>query len=66
MTDPNSPMSRSISVANLIRGLIALAAVIAIGAAFAAGRIMLALVLIGFVVLATCLGYWVWRSRQSP
>ena len=66
MTDPNSPLSRSISVANLIRGLIALAAVIAIGAAFAAGRIMLAVVLIGFVVLATCLGYWAWRSRQSP
>ena len=65
MPDPGSPLGRSISGANLIRGLIALAVVIAVGEAFAAGRTDLALVMIGFVVLATGLGLWAWRSRQG-
>jgi hypothetical protein len=65
MTQPGSPLNRSIGFSNLIRGLIAVAAVIAIGAAFAAGRISVALAGIAFLVTAGAAAYWIWRSRQA-
>ena len=66
MADPDSPLTRPVSVADLIRGLLALAAVITVGAAFAAGRATLGLVVIGFVALATGLGYGASRRRRAP
>jgi len=65
MTDPESPLKRSISLSNLVRGLIALFAFIAVGAAFAAGRIGLAIAGVLFFVVAASFGYWVWHLRQS-
>jgi len=65
MPESNSPLNRSIGVSNLIRGLIALAAVLAVGAAVAAGRYGLAAVCGLFVLVAVLLGYWAWRARRS-
>ena len=65
MTNPQSPMKRSIGVSNLVRGLIAFAALIAVGAAFASGRIGLAIAGVLFFVIAAGFGYWAWRLRQS-
>ena len=64
MTQPDSPLKRSIGFSNLIRGLIALFAVITIGAAFAAGRYALGIGATVFVVIAAVLGYRAWRIRQ--
>ena len=66
MTDTESPLKRSIGLSNLVRGLIGLFAVVAIGAAFAAGRIGLAIAGLLFFAVAAPLGYWAWRVRQSP
>ena len=65
MTQSNSPLNRSIGLSNLIRGLIALFAVIAIGAAFAAGRVWVAIGCTVFFVIAAALGYRAWRVRQA-
>ena len=65
MTDRESPLRRSIRFSNLVRGFIALVAVIAIGAAFAAGRIGLAIAGVLFFVVAASFGYRAWRLRQS-
>jgi membrane-associated phospholipid phosphatase len=48
-----------------VRGFLALAAVIAIGAAFAEGHYGLAIGGALFVVLAVILGYKAWRVRQE-
>jgi hypothetical protein len=66
VTEPRSPLNRSISVSKLVPGIIAVAAVIAIGAAIAVGRVVLAVSGAVFLVVATVLGYWAWRSRQAP
>ncbi|MGB7212851.1 MAG: hypothetical protein WBC97_09495 [Gemmatimonadales bacterium] len=66
MTDPGSPLNRPIGVSNLVRGLIALVAVVAIGGAFADGHIGLAIAGLVFVVIAVVLGIWAWRSRPAP
>ena len=66
MTNSDSPLNRSIGLTGAIRWLLAVAAVIAIGAAFAEGRYGLALA--GVVILVVVLGtaYWLWRSQQEP
>ena len=65
MTQPDSPLKRSIGLSNLVRGLIALFAVIAIGAAFATGRYGLGIGATVFIVVAAVLGYRAWRIRQG-
>ena len=65
MTGPNSPLTRSISLWNLVRGFIAVAAVIALGAAFAEGHYALAIAGLVFFVIAVTLGYRAWRIRQG-
>jgi hypothetical protein len=65
MTQPESPLKRSIGLSNVVRGLIALFAVVAIGAAFAAGRVALAIAGLVFFAVAAALGYRAWRVRQA-
>jgi hypothetical protein len=60
----DSPLSRSIGLSGVLRFLIAAAAVIAIGAAFAAGRPALAIAGLVFLVAAAALAYRAWRARQ--
>ncbi len=64
MNEPESPLKRSVSLSNLIRGVIALFAVLAIGGAFAAGQIGLGIAGGAFCVLAVVLAYWTWRRRR--
>ncbi|HET7025033.1 MAG TPA: hypothetical protein VFI39_07520 [Gemmatimonadales bacterium] len=66
MTDPGSPLKRPLSASNLIRGLIALVAVLAIGSAFLEGHIGMAIAGLAFVIIAAALGYRTWRARQAP
>jgi hypothetical protein len=63
VTRPDSPFSRSIGLAGLIRWLIVVAGVIAIGAAFAAGFYALAITGLVFLAAAAALGYRAWRAR---
>lgn len=65
MTDPGSPLNRSIGLTGAVRGLIAVVAVIAIVAAFVDGRYGLGIA--GLVLLAVAGGaaLWLWRLRQS-
>lgn len=63
MPAPESPLRRSIGLAGVFRWLIAAAAVIAIGAAFAAGRYALAIAGIAFLVAAVTLGVRARRGR---
>jgi type IV secretory pathway VirB2 component (pilin) len=62
MPDSDSPLNRSIGLSGLIRWLIAVAAVIAIGAAFAAGHYALAVAGAIFCILAVALGF---RGRRA-
>lgn len=64
MTDPDSPLQRPISLSNLVRGLIAVVAMLAIADAFYEGRTGLAIAGLAFVLIATALGVWAWRARQ--
>jgi hypothetical protein len=61
MPESDSPLKRPMRFSSFVRGLIALAVVIAIGAALAAGRYDLAVVLVVFALAAALVGYWVWR-----
>jgi membrane protein implicated in regulation of membrane protease activity len=61
----DSPLNRSIGLSGLIRWLIAVGAVVAIGAAFAAGRVALAIAGTVFLVAAVILGYRAWRARSE-
>lgn len=65
MPDPDSPLTRSIGLSGIIRWLIAAAAVIAIGAAFADGRVALAVAGLAFLVAAVALGYRARRARRA-
>jgi membrane protein implicated in regulation of membrane protease activity len=65
MSEPDSPLTRSIGLSGVIRWLIAAGAVIAIGAAFAEGYHALAIAGIVFLVAAVALGYRTWRARQA-
>lgn len=61
----HSPLKRSIGLSGVIRWLIAVVAVIAIGAAFADGQYALAIAGVVFLVAAVALGYRAWRARQA-
>jgi len=63
MTPGDSPLGRPIGLRNLIRGLIVVAAIIAIGAAFAEGRYGLAIAVILFLVVAVGVRIWIGRGR---
>ena len=65
MSQGNSPLSRSIGLSGFLRWLLAVAAVIAVGAAFAAGYYLLAIVCLLFVAAAMVLGFRTWRARQG-
>lgn len=63
MSQPDSPLMRSIGLSGVLRWLIAAAAVIAIGAAFADGRYALAIAGVVFLAAAVALGYRARRAR---
>jgi len=65
VTNPTSPLTRSISLWNLVRGVIALFAVLALVAAFAEGHYALGTAGFVFFVIAVTLGYRAWRIRQG-
>ncbi len=65
MSQTNAPLRRSIGVSGVIRWLIAVAAVIAIGAAFVDGHYALAIAGVVCFVAAVALGYRAWRARQA-
>ena len=65
MSGTDSPLKRSIGLSGVIRFLIAVLAVIAIAAAFAAGRYAMAIVGVGFVLAAIALGYRAWLARKG-
>lgn len=62
MTKPDSPLRRSIGLAGAIWWLIAVAAMIAVGAAFSAGRYWMGAVAVVFFVGAAALGF---RARSA-
>ena len=65
MPQPDSPLNRAIGLAGVIRWLIAVGAIIALGAAFADGHYALGTVGAVFMVGAVILGYRAWRARQA-
>lgn len=64
MSPADSPLRRSIGLSGVSRWLIAVFAVIAIGAAFADGHYTLGIAGVVFLVVAAALGYRAWRARQ--
>lgn len=64
MTETDSPLGRSIGLSGVIRFLIAVVVVVAVGAAFADGRYGLGIAGVVFVVVAVIMGYRAWRARQ--
>ena len=64
MTETDSPLGRSIGLSGVIRFLIAVAVVVAVGAAFADGHYRLGIAGVVFVVVAVIMGYRAWRARQ--
>ena len=62
MTENDSPLGRSIGLSGVIRFLIAVVVVVAVGAAFADGHYRLGIAGVVFVVAAVILGYRAWRS----
>lgn len=65
MAQDNSPLNRSIGVSGVIRWLIAVLAVLAVGAAFAERHYALGVAGAVFIAGAVILGYRGWRSRQA-
>lgn len=65
MTRPVTPLTRSIGLSGALRWLVAAAAVIAIGAAIAEGRLALAVAGLVLLLAAAALSYRTWRARQS-
>ena len=63
MTQTESPLKRSIGLSGVIRFLIAVVAVVAVGAAFADGHYTLGIAGVVFLVAAVVLGYRAWRTR---
>lgn len=62
MTRPQTPLRRSIGLSGLLRWIVAVAAVIAIGAAVSERRYALGAAGVTFLVAAVVLGY---RARQA-
>ncbi len=65
MPETGSPLKRSIGLSGVLRWLVAVAAVIAIGGAFAAGRNSLGIAGLVFLVVALTLGYRARRVRGA-
>ena len=65
MPQPDAPLKRSIGLSGVFRWIVAVAAVIAIGGAFAVGQDLLAIAGIVFLVAAVTLSYRAWRARQA-
>ena len=63
MTENNSPLKRSIGLSGVIRFLIAVVAVVAVGAALADDNYVLGIAGVVFVVAAVVLGYRAGRAR---
>lgn len=65
MTQTDSPLKRSIGLSGVIRFLIVVVAVVAVGAAFAADHYALGIAAVVFFVVAAVLGYGASRARRS-
>ncbi len=65
MAEDKSPLNRSIGLSGVIRWLIAVLAVIAVGAAFEDGHYALGAAGAVFIAGAVILGYRGWRARQA-
>ena len=68
MTQNDSPLKRSIGLSGVIRFLIAVVAVVAVGGAFADGNYVLGIAVV-FVVAAVVLmigGGYLWRRGAGP
>lgn len=65
MKSSDSPLTRSIGLSGIVLWLIAIGAVIAIGAAFSAGRYALGVTGIVFYLVAAWGSYRIWRARQE-
>lgn len=65
MAPDTSPLRHSIGLSGVLRWLIVVAAVIAIGAAFTSGRSGLGIVGLLFILVAAALGYRASRLRRS-
>ena len=63
MTETNSPLKRSIGLSGFIRFLVAVVAVIAVGAALADDNYVLGIAGVVFVVAAVVLGVRAGRAR---
>ena len=63
MTPTEPPLGRTMRLGNLIWGLLALIAVVAVGAAFAEGRYGMASAVIVFFFVAVIARIWVERPR---
>jgi hypothetical protein len=64
MSNSKSPLTHSIGLSGIVRWLIAVWAVIAIGDAFHEGHYGLAIAGTIFVAVAAMLGFKAWRARQ--
>lgn len=65
MNQTDTPLKRSIGLSGVIRFLVAVVAVVAVGAAFADDNYALGGAGIVFVVVAVVLGYRAGRARHS-
>jgi hypothetical protein len=65
MSEPGSSVRHSIGLSGVIRGLLAVGAIIAIAAGLADGRYGLAVAGVVFFVAAAALGYLARRARQA-
>ena len=65
MNESESPLRRSIGVAGVIRWLLVVAGIVAIGAAFSAGRAALGIAGAVFLVVAAALALRARRARQD-
>lgn len=66
MTRPDAPLARSIGLSGVLRWLVTVAAVIAIGAALADGRYALGVAGVVFLAAAVVLGYLARKASQPP
>lgn len=64
MSPDDSPINKSIGLSGVLRWLITIAAVIAVGASAVAGRYGMAAALAAFVVIAAVLGYRASRAAS--
>jgi drug/metabolite transporter (DMT)-like permease len=65
MSDSKSPLTRSIGTDGVIRWLVTVVAVLAIGAAFHEGHYGLGIAGVVFVLAAVMLALKAWRARQD-